>query len=147
MFNSSASTRLLGLALGLGALSVACTATGAEEKVEGSGGGGIEIVSPTLGQELDGPVEVVIDRGEVDTTGDTVRADEGGAFWVVVDRDCAPVGATLPVEQSGHHRVPDGEDRVTLELSPGSHRLCLHFADAADVVYYETDDVTISVNG
>lgn len=148
MITLSASTRLFGLALGVTALAgaaAACTASGAEEsKPAPDPQRQIEIVSPTLGEELDGPVEFVIDRGTVDTTGDTV--DAGGAFWLVVDQECVAVGETLPVDRPGHHRVPDGADTAELDLAPGTHEVCLQFADATNVAYYEIDDVTISVS-
>ena len=145
---TSTSTRLIALALGASALAAACTPSGADVSGrEAADSGKIEIVSPTLNEEVSGPVEFVISRGQVDTTGDTVESDAGGAFWLVVDRECEAVGETLPVNQSGYNRVPDGADTVTLDLAPGTHEICLQFADASNVAYYEVDELTISVEG
>jgi hypothetical protein len=142
---TATSTRLITLALGASALAVACTPSGAEESQAPADSGRIEIVSPSLNEEVTGPVEFVIDRGAVDTTGDTVGSDAGGAFWLIVDQGCVPVGDELPVADPGHHRVPDGEDSVTVDLAAGSHEICLQFADASNITYYEIDEITISV--
>lgn len=145
---TSTSTRLIALALGASALAAACTPSGADVSGrDAADSGKIEIVSPSLNEEVSGPVEFVINRGAVDTTGDTVGSDAGGAFWLVVDRECGSVGERLPVDQTGYNRVPDDSDTLTIELAPGTHEICLQFADASNVTYYEVDDVTISVEG
>jgi hypothetical protein len=145
---TSTSTRVMTLAIGAAALAVACTPSGAEEgKAASSADDGIAILSPTHNSEVGASVEFEISTGDVDTTGDTVDSDAGGAFWLVVDADCVDVGERLPVEEPGHHRVPDGATTLTIELTPGTHDVCLQFADASNVTYYEVDDVTISVKG
>jgi hypothetical protein len=139
-----ASTRLLGLALGVTAIAAGCSASGAEEKAAPvPDGDRVEILSPAHGADVRGPVTFTIDRGPVAATDDTV--DEGGTFWLVVDGDCVDVGAALPVDEPGHIPVPAGQDQVEVDLAPGAHDVCLQFADAQNIAYYEIDEITIRV--
>jgi hypothetical protein len=140
---TSASTRALGLALGLAALGASCAASGADERAEPVrtvDGDRIEIVTPAHGDVVSTPVTFTIDRG-------SVSADEPGTFWLVVDRGCAAVGEELAVDEPGHIAVPAGEDQVQVSLPPGAHDICLQFADVDDVAYFEVDQITIRVAG
>jgi hypothetical protein len=135
---TSASTRALALALGLGALGASCAASGAEEgTVRAVDGDRIEIVSPAHGTVVDEPVRFTIDRGTV--------GDEPGTFWLVIDGECAEVGEELPVDEPGHVEVPAGQDTVEVSLPAGAHDVCLQFTDPDHVAYYEVDEITIRV--
>lgn len=139
-----ASTRLVGLAIAVLALAAGCAASGAEEKpVLDAGGDQVQILSPSHGDELTGPVTFTIDRGAVRPTQDTV--DAGGHFWLVIDDECVEVGEVLPVDEPGHIAVPDDQDEIEVDLTPGAHDVCLQFADANHVAYYEVDQITIRV--
>jgi Domain of unknown function (DUF4399) len=141
---SSASTRLSGLVLVVAALAAGCAASGAEVRPETEvRGDHVEIVTPVHGAEVRGPVAFTIDRGPVRVTDDTV--DAGGQFWLVVDDGCVEVGEVLPVDEPGHMPVPNDTDTVEVDLTPGAHQVCLQFADARHVAYYEIDEITIRV--
>jgi hypothetical protein len=144
--SNSASTRLGGLLVAVAALAAGCTASGAEEKpATPAGEDRVAIVRPGHGGEVTTPASFTIDRGSVQVTPDT--ADEGGRFWLVVDAGCYEVGETLEVDEPGHIPVPDDQDTFTVDLAPGAHDVCLQFADAQNVAYYEVDEITISVVG
>jgi hypothetical protein len=142
----SSMTRLGALAVGAALVGAACSPSGASEpeRIQPDGER-VEILAPAHGSESDGTVEFIVDKGQVDTTGDTVGNDADGDFWLVVDHGCANVGDALPVDDAGYHRVPAGADSIELDLGVGAHNVCFQFADSSNVAYYEVDEITIRV--
>lgn len=106
---------------------------------------GPSFVNPEHGADLLSPVNFRIDPGDVDPTGETVPADAGGRFHLLVDRECVANGDPLPVGEEGHHAFERDATELTVELPAGAHQVCVQFGNAFDVAYYATDEMTISV--
>lgn len=106
---------------------------------------GPTFISPELGDVVSGTVDVEIDPGSVDPTGETTAMDYKGRFHVLVDQGCAENGDPMPVGEEGHHSAELDETTVSLDLEPGAHELCLQFANGYDVAFYSTDTITIRV--
>lgn len=106
---------------------------------------GPTFITPSLGDVVSAPVEVEIDPGSVDPTGETIEVDYHGRFHVLVDRDCVENGDSMPIGEEGHFDAGLFETSLTLDLAPGAHELCVQFANAFDVAFYSTDSVTIRV--
>lgn len=104
-----------------------------------------EIISPDIGDEVPRTFTVEIDPGPIDVTGETVEADAGGMFHLLVDQDCLDNGDSFPEPSDTHVVIPSGETEAQLELEPGAHEICLQFGNLFDVAFYATDTVTITV--
>ena len=108
---------------------------------------GPTFITPELGDVLSGSVEVAIDPGSVDPTGEVTAMDFQGRFHVLVDQGCVGNGDPMPVGEDGHNGAELLETTLTLELAPGAHELCLQFANGYDIAFYSTDTVTVRVEG
>jgi hypothetical protein len=126
-------------------LTAACTAGGASTLDAGPSSDGVQLVSPSNGDEITGTVSVSIATGTVDTTGATQPVDAGGHFHLLVDVDCVDNGELIPVGQAGHYQFVDGETELDVELAPGAHDLCVQFGNAENQAYYSIDSATIRV--
>jgi hypothetical protein len=108
---------------------------------------GVTILSPEVGEVIEGPVSVEIDPGDIDTTGETEPADAGGRFHLMVDRDCLENGEAFPTDADYHFPFEVGATELEVELVPGAHELCVQFGNAFDLAYYSEDTTTIRVTG
>jgi hypothetical protein len=102
-------------------------------------------VEPAIGAELPSTFTVEIDPGPVDLTGDTVPADAGGRFHLLVDRPCLENAEPFPPLGADHLVFAPGATSAEVELAPGAHDLCLQFGNAFDVAFYATDTITVRV--
>jgi hypothetical protein len=107
---------------------------------------GVTILSPVNNEVVSQRFTVEIDPGDIDTTGESVPADAGGTFHVLVDQDCAAIGDPFPEgEDSGHFPFEQGETKVNVDLEPGAHELCVQFGNAFDLAFYAEDTTLITV--
>lgn len=58
--------------------------------------------------------------------------DGAGHLHVLVDVPCIPAGGIIPSDDN-HHHFGAGQTEATLELSPGSHFLCLQAGDGTHI--------------
>lgn len=107
---------------------------------------GPRFITPKVGDEVGQTFPVEIDFGPIDPSGDTVTADAGGEFHILVDQGCLDNGEAFPEESDTHFVLPTGETTTELELEPGAHELCLQFGNIFDIAFYATDSVTIAVS-
>lgn len=63
-----------------------------------------------------------------------VRPGEGH-YHLAVDADCVPAGEIVPPGTPSYIHFGDGSDRITLQLEPGEHSLCLQIADGEHRVF------------
>ena len=114
-------------------------------------GGGAEarvsFQSPTDGQTVNGTVRVVM-QAENFTVEESGEVNDGaGHMHIMVDVPCVAVGEVIPKDDN-HLHFGDGSTEAELELSPGTHTLCLQAADGAHVALAGdgmTDEITITV--
>lgn len=58
-----------------------------------------------------------------------VVRDGEGHYHLAVDVECAPAGEIIPLGTPAYIHFGDGSDRITMQLEPGQHSLCLQVAD------------------
>ena len=115
------------------------------------GGGGAEpkvsFQSPTDGQTVNGTVRVVM-QAENFTVEESGDVNEGaGHMHIMVDTPCVAVGEVIPNDEN-HLHFGDGSTEAELQLSSGTHTLCLQAADGAHVALEGdgmTDEISITV--
>jgi hypothetical protein len=103
------------------------------------------ILAPETGDVVGERFTVEIDEGPIDPTGETVPADYGGRFHLLIDQGCLDNAEGFPPPDDRHLVFEAGETSLDVELPPGAHELCLQFGNAFDVAFYATDVVTIRV--
>lgn len=52
-----------------------------------------------------------------------------GHYHLAIDADCVAQGEIIPPGTPSYIHFGDGSDRITLQLTPGPHHLCLQVAD------------------
>jgi hypothetical protein len=90
-------------------------------------------------------VKMVAEDFTVEPAGE-VRAGHGH-LHVMIDTGCVSAGQVIPKDEN-HLHYGQGQTEAELELTPGTHRLCLQAADGAHIALDGdgmTDEITITV--
>jgi hypothetical protein len=88
--------------------------------------------SPSDGKSVSSPVHVVM-KAENFKVEEAGEVHEGaGHFHIMVDTPCLEAGEVIPKDDN-HRHFGDGSTETDLELSSGTHSLCLQAADGAHI--------------
>jgi hypothetical protein len=107
--------------------------------------GAPQFLTPEHGADVPATFTIKFDPGPIDITGETVPADAGGRFHVLVDRECLDNGEPFPPLGPDHLVIEPGASQLDVVLPFGAHDLCLQFGNAYDVAFYATDSMTVRV--
>lgn len=100
------------------------------------------------------PLDVVFEADNFDVVPveDPMAVRPGeGHYHLAVDVPCAPAGEIIEQGNPSYIHFGDGGDRITLQLEPGQHSLCLQMADgehrvlAGEQNELLTKEVTITI--
>jgi len=103
--------------------------------------------SPKAGESVSSPVHVVM-KAENFKVEEAGEVHEGaGHFHIMIDTPCLEIGEPIPKDDN-HRHFGDGSTEGDLELSSGTHTLCLQAADGAHFALEGegmTDEISLSV--
>ncbi|MCI0396382.1 MAG: DUF4399 domain-containing protein [Chloroflexi bacterium] len=104
----------------LALLLVACQGNAPEPQVR--------FAQPADGASVSSPVRVVMTAENfiVEPAGEA--RDGAGHLHIMVDTPCLPAGESIPRDDA-HVHFGEGRTEAELELTPGTHTLCLQAAD------------------
>lgn len=115
-------------------------------------GAQVSFVSPSDGATVKGPlvegkVTVSVKMGvsgiEVRPAGEQVKGT--GHHHIIIDGAGIPLGDVVPKDET-HLHYGQGQTDAEVQLTPGSHKLTLQFADGAHLSYGPQLSRTIKVN-
>ena len=134
-------------ALGFLAVACACGAASALERTPAPAGAEAYIISPKDGAVVSNPVTVRFGSRGIGVAPAGVAREATGHHHLLIDTGLPPLDQPIPSD--AHHRhFGGGQTEVTLELSPGEHRLQLLLGDHNHVPHQPpvySEPVTITV--
>ena len=92
----------------------------------------VRFTEPADGATAASPVKVVMaaENFTVEPAGDIHEG--AGHLHIMVDTPCLPPGEVIPRDEQ-HLHYGDGSTEAAVELTPGTHTLCLQAADGAHI--------------
>lgn len=102
----------------------------------------LRIVEPADGATVTSPVRLEVDVDNYALAAKGVSRDGEGHFHVIVDRPCVTPGDVI---NDDHHHVGSGDAFTEIELSPGTHELCLQVGDGFHTAVDISAAITITV--
>lgn len=100
------------------------------------------------GETVASPVSISFAATDFDivAAGDAGDSATAGHMHVMIDTACVEPGVAI-VKDDSHIHFGDGATTAELELTAGSHTLCLQAGDDAHIALDVTDEITITVEG
>ncbi len=103
-------------------------------------------VTPSEGDLVANPVEIEMGAENFVIEGAGQAVPGAGHFHLMINAPCVSPGETIPRDEQ-HLHFGNGDATATLDLDPGTYRLCLQAGDGFHTALPLTDEITITVEG
>ncbi len=103
-------------------------------------------VTPSEGELVSNPVEIEMGAENFVIEGAGQVVSGAGHFHLMINVPCVSPGETIPRDEQ-HLHFGNGDTAASLDLDPGTYRLCLQAGDGLHTALDLTDEITITVEG